>query len=96
MFWKSFEKENQDGGCTRESRLMKEILLELEDEGRKITFKDEQRKAVTRTTVWKERLGSSFTKGFRKESHLPVTGVIEGFTVAEVILVVGQTRQNLQ
>ena len=32
----------------------------------------------------------------RREKRTTMSEVIEGFTVADVILVVGQTRQNLQ
>ena len=54
-------------------QILKEILLELEDKGRKTTLKDEQRKAVKqlygKKTLWQ------FYR-FRKESHPPVAGVI--------------------
>ena len=49
-------------------QILKEILLELEDKGRKITLKDEQRNAVKQLYGKKD--------GLRKESHLPVAGVI--------------------
>ena len=69
-------------------QILKEILLELEDKGRKIALKDEQRKAVKQlygkknlVAVLLMGLGKSlifqfFTDGSRKESYLPVAGVI--------------------
>ena len=48
LFWKPFENENtlERDGEAKPEQILKEILLELEDKGRKITLKDDQGKAV--------------------------------------------------
>ena len=46
-------------------QILEEILLELEDKGRKITFKDEQRKAV-KQLYGKKDLVAVLPTGFRK------------------------------
>ena len=80
MFWRPFETVNQTGGCTRKEtgklslRKFWRKSLESEDKGRKITLKDEQRKAVKQ--LYGKKDSGNFTNGFRRESHLRVAGVV--------------------
>ena len=77
IFWKPFENENtlERDREAKFDQILKEISLELEDKGRKITLEDEKKKAV-KQLYGKKELSGSFTNGFRKESHLPAAGVI--------------------
>ena len=58
-------------------QILKEILLELEHKGRKITMKEQKRTEESgETTAWKDRLGGHFTNRFQKESRVTAAGVI--------------------
>ena len=67
MFWMPFENAKHLKG-DREAKfeqILKEILLELEDKGCKITLKDEQRKAV-KQLYGKKDLVAILSTGFGK------------------------------
>ena len=67
IFWKPFENENtlERDRKAKFDQIVKEILLELEDKGRKITLKDEQRKAV-KQLYGKKDLVAVLLTGFGK------------------------------
>ena len=73
-------------------QILKEILLELEDKGRKITLKDEQRKAV-KQLYGKKDLVAVLLRGFAKSLILQLLVLLEnrdrnGHTQTASVLVI--------
>ena len=73
-------------------QILKEILLELEDKGRKITLKDEQRKAVKRL-YGKKDLVAVLPTGFRRSLIFQLLVLLEnrnrnGHTQTASVLVI--------
>ena len=98
MVWKPFEHENEHLSMIERDReakfvqILKEILLELEDKGRKITLKDEQRKAV-KQLYGKKDLVAVLPTGFGKSLIFQLLVLLEnrnrnGHTQTASVLVV--------
>ena len=69
------------------SKILKEILLELEDKGRKITWKDEQRKAV-KQLYGKKDLVAVLPTGFGKSLIFQLLVLIKSTQVVYVSVMV--------
>ena len=78
IFWKPFENENtlERDREAKFDQILKEILLELEDKGRKITLKDEQRKAV-KQLYGKKDLVAVLPTGFGKSLAFQLLVLLE-------------------
>ena len=76
-FWKPFKNENtlERDREAKFDQILKEILLELEDKGRKITLKDEQRKAV-KQLYGKKDLVAVLPTGFGKSLTFQLLAVV--------------------
>ena len=68
-------------------QILKEILLELEDKGRKITWKDEQRKAV-KQVYGKKDLVAVLPTGFGKSLIFQLLVLMKSTQVVYVLVMV--------
>ena len=78
MFWKPFENENtlERDREAKFDQILKEISLELEDKGRKITLKDEKGKAVNQL-YGKKDLVAVLPTGFGKSLTFQLLVLLE-------------------
>ena len=78
IFWKPFDNENtlERDREAKFDQILKEISLELEDKGRKITLKDEKRKAV-RQLYGKKDLVAVLPTGFGKSPTFQLLVLLE-------------------
>ena len=78
IFWKPFENENtlERDREAKFDQILKEISLELEDKGRKITLKDEKRNPV-KQLYEKKDLVAVLTTGFGKSLTFQLLVLLE-------------------